>query len=812
MKTPPLTLHPRIDRAVCLHAGAVILAALLAWWLAACFFGLSRATPFLQSANANLEIVISQIYGGGGSSTTAFRNDFVELFNRGVTTVSLIGWSLQYAPAGSGAWQKLDLSGSIAPGQYYLIALAPGGIGSKDLPAPDASGSIGIDFTAGKVALVKSTLPLINAPNSVCPSTTSQVVIIDFVGYGSLSVCYRGGAPAPSAGNSSAIIRRGNGCTDTRSNTADFVAAPPAPRNSASPLNPCGAGDGTRADLVVTTQTSSAAVLPRGIVSFLIKVFNAGPSPASNVFVTDLVPSGFVEIQSADSLVTGSNVSYVPIETLGPGQTASFTIKARAPNVAGRYVNRAVANSDTFDPATSNNTSLKELSVFAGAMFDKQDVQVIIESTGMCSASYLVETRITNTGTTTQQNNTGPEFLASLSKKVVASLGSCFATKGRCGTDSLPGSSTVAWEGDVEVGETVSIFYSIELVVIKNVEVKFCIDTNVYFDSDNDGQNDATTTVTECGGFLSACDDVPTEPVIPATSPVTDQKEGSILIFNLYTSSPVDPASENTRINITNSSNAGSVSLHLFFVSGDTCEVSDSFLCLTPEQTTSFLASDIDPGVTGFLIVMAVDEKVGCPIKFNGLIGDEYVKLDSGHAGNLGTESFAAIADPPCECSDTNVTATVALDGERYNQAPRTLIADGLTSVADNNSTLLILNRIGGDLTSHVGLIGDFSGLLFDDLERGSSFVSSGGCQFRQLISNTFPRTASRFPQFVPSGHTGWMKLTPGDGIGMLGAMLVLNTEKNSAASAFSGARNLHNATFTESATFKVPVFPSRCQ
>ena len=111
-----------------------------------------------------------------------------------------------------------------------------------------------------------------------------------------------------------------------------------------------------------------------------------------------------------------------------------------------------------------------------------------------------------------------------------------------------------------------------------------------------------------------------------------------------------------------------------------------------------------------------------------------------------------------------------------------------------------------------MGLIGDFSGLLFDDMERGLSFVASGGCQFRQLISNTFPRSTPRFPQFVPSGHIGWMKLAPGDGIGMLGAVLVLNTEKNAAAGAFSGGHNLHKATFTGSATFKVPVFPSRCQ
>jgi len=811
MKTLSLTLHARTDRAVCLYAGAAVLAAYALWWLIVSLSSVSLATSAYQSSNANPEIVISQIYGGGGSSTTAYKNDFVELFNRGATTASLIGWSLQYAPAGSGAWQKVELSGSIAPGQYYLIALAAGGAGSKELPAPDARGSVGIDFSSGKLALVKNNLPITNMPNSVCPSTSSQVGIIDFVGYGSLAGCYRGGAPAPVSGNASAIVRRGDGCTDTRSNTADFVAAPPMPRNSASPLKPCTGDNGQRADLIVITQTTSAAVVPRSIVSFLIKVFNAGPAPANDIFVTDLVPDGFTEIRSDGGMVNGKSVGYVPIETLRPGETATFIVTARAPNVAGRYVNRAVANSSTFDPTTGNNTSLLEISVFAGAMFEMQDVQIIIESAGMCSASYFVETRITNTGATTQQNNTGPEFLTYLSKEIVASLGSCSATKGTCRTDSLPGSSTVQWDGDVEVGETVSIFYTMQIVAPKKAEVKFCLTANVYFDSDNDGLNDAVVAATECAGYLSACDSEPLEPVIPARSPETDQKAGSILIFNLYTSSAIDSASENTRINLTNSSNAGSVTLHLFFVSGDTCEVSDNFLCLTPGQTTNFLVSDIDPGVTGFLIVMVVDEKAGCPINFNVLIGDEYVRLDSGHAGNLGAESFAAIANPPCECSDTTVAATLALDGEHYNQAPRTLIADSLPSFADNNSTLLILNRVGGNLASHVGAIGDLSGLLFDDLERSLSFVTNGGCQFRQLVSNTFPRVTPRFPQFVPSGHTGWMKLVAGDGVGILGSMLVLNSQKNS-ANAFNGARNLHKSAFTESVKFNVPVFPPNCK
>ena len=51
----------------------------------------------LQAGSAQAiseDIVISQVYGGGGNSGGVFTNDFIELFNRGTTTVSLTGWSV----------------------------------------------------------------------------------------------------------------------------------------------------------------------------------------------------------------------------------------------------------------------------------------------------------------------------------------------------------------------------------------------------------------------------------------------------------------------------------------------------------------------------------------------------------------------------------------------------------------------------------------------------------------------------------------------------------------------------------------------
>src|SRR5262249_46858081 len=113
--------------------------------------------------NGSPGMVLSQVYSNGGQSGSQFRQDFVELLNRGTTSVSLSGWSVQYANAGSGSWQVAALSGTVAPGQYYLLRCWSGPSGNGDIPTADATCSINLGDTAGKVALVNSTTPLVGA-------------------------------------------------------------------------------------------------------------------------------------------------------------------------------------------------------------------------------------------------------------------------------------------------------------------------------------------------------------------------------------------------------------------------------------------------------------------------------------------------------------------------------------------------------------------------------------------------------------------------------------------------------------------------
>jgi predicted extracellular nuclease len=68
------------------------------------------------------QVVISQVYGGGGNSGSTYKNDFIELLNTGNTTVDQSTSSVQYNSAtGVAIWQATNLTGTIAPGHYYLI-------------------------------------------------------------------------------------------------------------------------------------------------------------------------------------------------------------------------------------------------------------------------------------------------------------------------------------------------------------------------------------------------------------------------------------------------------------------------------------------------------------------------------------------------------------------------------------------------------------------------------------------------------------------------------------------------------------------
>jgi DNA/RNA endonuclease G (NUC1) len=170
-------------------------------------------------------VVISQVYGGGGNSGATYRNDFIELYNAGTTTVDLSTYAVQYTSSTGTTWSETVLSGTIAPGHHYLIQEAAGTGGTQSLPTPEAVGSIALSATSGKVALTRTTA-LLSGGNPIGNSA-----LADFVGYGSADA-YEGTGAAPTLSNTTAALRAGGGATDTNNNSADFAAGAPTPRNN----------------------------------------------------------------------------------------------------------------------------------------------------------------------------------------------------------------------------------------------------------------------------------------------------------------------------------------------------------------------------------------------------------------------------------------------------------------------------------------------------------------------------------------------------------------------------------------------------
>src|SRR5262245_9711824 len=151
----------------------------------------------------------------------------------------------------------------------------------------------------------------------------------------------------------------------------------------------------------------------------------------------------------------------------------------------------------------------------------------------------------------------------------------------------------------------------------------------------------------------------PGTPIQNVSLAPNDQAPGAVLVYNAYTSDASNPATADTRVNITNSNQLNSISVHLFFLRGTDCNVADSFLCLTENQTASFQMSDLDPGVSGYIIAIASNSN-GVPVNFPFLIGDAYVKYASGHRANLGAVALPATAADPFITND-GTTANVVV-------------------------------------------------------------------------------------------------------------------------------------------------------
>lgn len=302
---------------------------------------------------------------------------------------------------------------------------------------------------------------------------------------------------------------------------------------------------------------------------------------------------------------------------------------------------------------------------------------------------------------------------------------------------------------------------------------------------------------------------------IPDSAPLSDQKAGSILIFNYYGSDAANPKGEDTQIHITNTHPQKAGMMAIFFISATSGMTSDASVCLAPNQTVSFKTSDVDPGEKGYIVAVSVDVATGQPNYFNYFIGSAFIRMAPGYMANLNAETISALALAP-GVNPAEGYATLKFDGVHYNKVPNILALDNIPAIADGNRTMVIVNHLGGSLPGNQkpdDLTG-LTGVVYDMTTQAYPWQESNinSFQFRKVITDDFPKTTPVISAVIPLQAFGWMKFWPTTrSKGVTGAVLYLNKgDVPDYGYVLNGGHNLHHLSLT-TAELTIWAYPRKC-
>lgn len=281
--------------------------------------------PATADVSPTAQVVINEVYGGGGNAGSTFTNDFIELINKGTTDVDVSGWSVQYksSTGAAGNWQVTDLVGTIPAGSSYLVQEAAGTGGTLPLPSPDVVGTIPMAAGSGVVAL-SDTQEVVNCTGAACSTTAS---VLDVVGYGSADT-FAGSATAPTASAANSVARDAL-ATNTADNEADFTAGPPTPRGSFVPstvVPTC--PDSVTTEQGTATEAEMTATDPGATVDSA-EIISDVPSTITLDFTPAPADGGTLEATLSVSDTTEAGVYDVEVEFANdddPPQTATCTV------------------------------------------------------------------------------------------------------------------------------------------------------------------------------------------------------------------------------------------------------------------------------------------------------------------------------------------------------------------------------------------------------------------------------------------------------------------------------------------------------
>ena len=355
------------------------------------------------------------IYAGGGSGPASGSGDINALLNLPVNGTATFTVT---APTRLEAIGNLSNTASVS---------APPGVSDPDLSNNTATAFNPVSLPQVDLRITKvvnNASPLVGGSvqftmslENQGPSGATGVVVTDFLpsGFSFVSATPPGGTSYDSTSGFWTVGSLANGTTSTLlitatvnpsgdfENTVTISSTDQVDRdltnNSASvTVNP------QSANIAVTKQVDNPSPIVNGTVVFTVVATNQGPSDATTVVVTDLLPSGYLLVSSQPG--TGSTYNAQGVWAIGhlpKGDSTTLRLKATV-NASGSYSNTAsVTHSDQPDLDTSDNTStvttapisadlnvLKQVDKAEPLVGDPLSFQVIVTNRGPSAATGVV--------------------------------------------------------------------------------------------------------------------------------------------------------------------------------------------------------------------------------------------------------------------------------------------------------------------------------------------------------------------------------------------------------------------------------------
>ncbi|MBB6500680.1 Ig-like domain-containing protein [Pedobacter cryoconitis] len=386
-----------------------------------------KTGPANVVAGAAINYLITVNNQGTGDAIGLAISDVIPAQLTGINWTATTTGTATLSGTTSGTTSNIALTGNIPAGAGNIITINVSGIVPANLntsitnTATATPAEAGVTPVSSSVTTTVSRVPILNitksGPANATAGTTVQyiittvntstsdaiaAVITDAVPAGLTGVSWTATAagtatvtsgttgtgnnvsvtaniPAGNA-NTITIVVTGSlpaGTTAAIQNTATVTPAEPGTVPQTTP--PVNTTVEAVTDLSVTNTVNQALQKVGQPVTFTVQVKNNGPSNATGVKVTDLLPAGYqITSQSATTGTYDPASGLWTIGNLANGGTTTLTIQATL-IVGGPYQTTAVVSGNETDPFLTNNTAIATVSVVNSDPVANPDTNTLLE-------------------------------------------------------------------------------------------------------------------------------------------------------------------------------------------------------------------------------------------------------------------------------------------------------------------------------------------------------------------------------------------------------------------------------------------------